>query len=109
MFKAIAEVKSAQGNVRTGVSAKTGKPWKMADQQCAILIAGADYPIVGNRDIYCPKDQNGIPGDPQWMAVGRYEVEVKVVTGEFGRIEAVIDWRNMKPVQQPDIPARKVA
>lgn len=109
-MKCIVEVKQAVGDVREGIS--NGKPWKMASQQCAITMPGADFPVPGKREIFIPKDRHtGIIGEPEWMKPGRYEVAVVVKPDKFGTLLPMFDWRHMTLLPSLDVLAapRKAA
>lgn len=103
------EVKDAVGTVQNGISRKTGKPYAMAEQRVAMFVPGADYPVVGPRDIFVPRNPDGSFREPEWMAPGRYEVPVKLINGDFGRVTSVIDWRSVKPLQQGNAQPIKAA
>lgn len=107
-MKLTIEVKEPQGNVREGVS--NGRSWKMAEQLCVVTLSTSPYPITGKRDIYVPRDRaTGVLGDPEWMSPGTYEADLVIKTDKYGRLAALIDWRNMTPVRSSEAAPPKLA
>lgn len=103
------EVKQATGEIRQGQSRSTGKPYKMAEQEVAVFMPGADYPVVAKRDIYVPKERDGTFGEPEWMKPGRYSVQIVARPDRYGRLEVVFDFRNAKPLTPAAVPNQKAA
>lgn len=91
------EVKQPVGEVKSGVSSKTGKPYTMADQEVAVFVPGEDYPVVMRADVSVP-DKGELAGKPQWYKPGLYSAKLKIGTDRFGGPDCRINFRSMQPV-----------
>lgn len=96
-MEVIVEVKQTQGELRTGTSPRTGKPYAMATQDVAVFVPGEDYPVVMRADVSVP-DRGDLAGQPQWYKPGRYTAKVKFAASRFGDPDIRILFRTMTPV-----------
>lgn len=98
------EVKAAHGEVKSGISSKTQKPYTLADQEVAVFVPGENYPTVMRAPVPVP-DRGAEAGKPQWYKPGIYRARLKIGTGRFGEPDVQILFRSMVAEE----PARKVA
>jgi len=91
------EIKQPHGELKTGV--KNGKGWAIAEQEAAVFVPGADYPVVGmiqakTRDITLDTEGR-VLCKVDWHQPGQYKAFVTVQTDRFRRIECRIDDRKL--------------